>query len=465
MKHFIKYLLLFICCSTLQAQQRFTIELNTNAEQTGDKAKITIYRPDSNNNGRAVLALPGGAYSHLALQHEGHDWAKFFNKKGITYAVLEYRMPHGNKNIPINDALEAMKMLRDSADVWNINPYDIGIMGSSAGGHLASTIATTAPYRLRPNFQILFYPVISMKEKKTHRGSMLSFLGDNPTPDEQKKYSNEENVLRHITPPAILLLSQDDLVVPPSNSIDYFNALTNSGVPTAMHIYPEGNHGYGARESFKFHHQMLNDISEWLSQLRSPRKDAIRVACIGNSITDGAGIKFSERYGYPALLKEMLGDEYEVKNFGVSGHTLLNKGDLPYMKHPAYSACKDYNPHIVVIKLGTNDSKPHNWAHKDEFAKDLQQMIDELQSLAAKPKIYLSYPIPVFKDNWGITDSVIVNEIRPIINKVAKKNKLEIIDFYTPMYGKKGVMFSDGIHPNQKGARIMAETVKAAIMK
>ena len=206
MKQIIKFLFLFAFSSTLHAQQQFTIKLNTNVEQTKDNAEITVYRPHDHNTGRAVLALPGGAYSHLALGHEGHEWADFFNQKGITYVVLKYRMPNGNKDIPINDALEAMKILRDSADVWNINPYDIGIMGSSAGGHLASTIATCAPFTLRPNFQILFYPVISMQEKKTHKGSMQSLLGPNPSIEEQKKYSNENNVIRHLTPPAIMLL-------------------------------------------------------------------------------------------------------------------------------------------------------------------------------------------------------------------------------------------------------------------
>ena len=110
--------------------------------------------------GRAVVACPGGGYSHLAVDHEGYDWAPYFNKQGIALIVLKYRMPKGDRTLPISDAEAAMKIVRDSADVWNLNPNDIGIMGSSAGGHLASTIATHARPELRPNFQILFYPVI-----------------------------------------------------------------------------------------------------------------------------------------------------------------------------------------------------------------------------------------------------------------------------------------------------------------
>ena len=124
--------------------------------------------------GRAVVACPGGGYSHLAVDHEGYDWAPYFNKQGIALIVLKYRMPKGDRTIPISDAEAAMKIVRDSADVWNLNPNDIGIMGSSAGGHLASTIATHARPELRPNFQILFYPVITMNKSYTHMGDRKS---------------------------------------------------------------------------------------------------------------------------------------------------------------------------------------------------------------------------------------------------------------------------------------------------
>ena len=127
--------------------------------------------------GRAVVACPGGGYSHLAFEHEGCDWAPYFNKQGIALIVLKYRMPKGDRTLPISDAEAAMKVVRDSADVWNLNPNDIGIMGSSAGGHLASTIATHSNPELRPNFQILFYPVITMDKSYTHMGSHDNLLG------------------------------------------------------------------------------------------------------------------------------------------------------------------------------------------------------------------------------------------------------------------------------------------------
>ena len=125
--------------------------------------------------GRAVVACPGGGYSHLAVDHEGYDWAPYFNKQGIALIVLKYRMPNGDRTLPISDAEAAMKIVRDSADVWNLNPRDIGIMGSSAGGHLASTIATHAKPELRPDFQILFYPVITMDKSYTHMVPITAF--------------------------------------------------------------------------------------------------------------------------------------------------------------------------------------------------------------------------------------------------------------------------------------------------
>lgn len=142
--------------------------------------------------GRAVVACPGGGYSGLAVNHEGYDWAPYFNKQGIALIVLKYRMPKGDRTLPISDAEAAMKMVRDSADVWNLNPNDIGIMGSSAGGHLASTIATHAPEALRPNFQILFYPVITMDKSFTHMGSHDNLLGKDASADLEKEFSNEK---------------------------------------------------------------------------------------------------------------------------------------------------------------------------------------------------------------------------------------------------------------------------------
>lgn len=411
--------------------------------------------------GRAVVACPGGGYSGLAVNHEGYDWAPYFNKQGFALIVLKYRMPKGDRTLPISDAEAAMKMVRDSADVWNLNPNDIGIMGSSAGGHLASTIATHAPEALRPNFQILFYPVITMDKSFTHMGSHDNLLGKDASVDLEKEFSNEKQVTKE-TPRAFIVYSDDDKVVPPANGVNYYLALNKKGVPSVLHIYPTGGHGWGIREDFLYKSEMQNELTSWLRSFKAPRKDAVRVACIGNSITFGAGIRNRSRDSYPSVLARMLGDSYWVKNFGVSARTMLNKGDHPYMNEPAYKNALAFNPNIVVIKLGTNDSKSFNWKYKADFMKDAQTMIDAFKGLPSQPKIYLCYPSKAYLTGDGINDDIISKEIIPMIKKLAKKNDLSVIDLHTAMDGMPE-LFPDRIHPNEKGAQVMAKAVYQSI--
>ncbi len=427
-----------------------------------EQPSLRVFLPASElATGRAVVACPGGGYSGLAVNHEGYDWAPYFNKQGIALIVLKYRMPKGDRTLPISDAEAAMKMVRDSADVWNLNPNDIGIMGSSAGGHLASTIATHAPEVLRPNFQILFYPVITMDKSFTHMGSHDNLLGKDASADLEKEFSNEKQVTKE-TPRAFIVYSDDDKVVPPANGVNYYLALNKKGVPSVLHIYPTGGHGWGIREDFLYKSEMQNELTSWLRSFKAPRKDAVRVACIGNSITFGAGIRNRSRDSYPSVLARMLGDNYWVKNFGVSARTMLNKGDHPYMNEPAYKNALAFNPNIVVIKLGTNDSKSFNWKYKADFMKDAQTMIDAFKVLPSQPKIYLCYPSKAYLTGDGINDDIISKEIIPMIKKLAKKNNLSVIDLHTAMDGMPE-LFPDRIHPNEKGAQVMAKAVYQSI--
>lgn len=190
--------------------------------------------------------------------------------------------------------------------------------------------------------------------------------------------------------------------------------------------------------------------------------NALKVACIGNSITEGDGIKNKAKDSYPAQMQRILGENYEVKNFGVGGRTLLRKGDFPYWQETAFRETKDFQPNIVIIKLGTNDVKPQNWKHSAEFVKDYKVFIDEFQALDSKPKIYICYPVPAFEVKWGIDNQVITKELIPLINQVAAEKELEIIDLYAALDGKKD-LFSDNIHPNKAGAKVIAETVAKKI--
>ena len=233
-----------------------------------DKAEITVYLPDAKKaTGRAVICCPGGGYSHLAMDHEGHQWATFFNNQGIALIVLKYRMPHGNPMVPVSDAEQAIKTVRRNAVDWHIDRTQIGIMGFSAGGHLASTIATHSTGEAAPNFQILFYPVITMDMGFTHKGSHDNLLGTNHSKKEWRRleadYSNDLRVNR-TTPRAFLALSDDDKVVPAANGFGYYEQLYRHDVPASLHIYPTGGHGWGYRESFEYHYQMIFELKAWL---------------------------------------------------------------------------------------------------------------------------------------------------------------------------------------------------------
>ena len=174
MKKMVISSVLMLCALSALAQstaRKFVLKNSADGQ-----SELTCYLPQ-NPTGRAVVDCPGGGYSHLAMDHEGHQWTEYFNRQGIAFFVLKYRMPKGDRNIPLSDAYQAMRTVRDSAAVWHINKEDVGIMGFSAGGHLASSVSTHAEYDARPDFSSLFYPVISMDERITHKGSCVNFLG------------------------------------------------------------------------------------------------------------------------------------------------------------------------------------------------------------------------------------------------------------------------------------------------
>lgn len=223
---------------------------------------LTIY-PARNPNGLAIVACPGGGYVRLAMNHEGHDMSSWFNTQGITYAVLKYRMPNTHHDVPLSDALQAIRIMKQKAAELGFNK--VGIMGSSAGGHLASTAATHFTEDSHPDFQILFYPVVSMVNP-THQGSKDNLLGKDPSEEMLKLYSNELQVTPQ-TPPAFIMHSSDDKAVPVSNSVDYYTALVKNGVMATMHLYPIGGHGWGFRDNFLYKRQWTGELEKWLREI------------------------------------------------------------------------------------------------------------------------------------------------------------------------------------------------------
>ena len=225
---------------------------------------LRVYLPDPDKaTGRMVIALPGGGYQGLAVFHEGFDWAPYFLSKGIALGVLKYRMPKGNSSVPFTDVKAAFDLVKQHAAEWHVNPDDIGIMGSSAGGHLASTYATHTTGTDRPAFQILLYPVITMDETFTHAGSRKNLIGENPSKELIEKYSNEKQITKE-TSRAFIIFASDDKVVPPQNGFRYVESLQQSNVPVTFLLYPTGGHGFGYRETYSYHSLFLSELSKWL---------------------------------------------------------------------------------------------------------------------------------------------------------------------------------------------------------
>jgi acetyl esterase/lipase len=225
-------------------------------------------------NGTAVIICPGGGYARLAIDHEGYDVAKRLNQMGVTAFVLKYRLPNDqsqpDKSIaPLLDAQQALRLVRQQAAKYSLNPERIGIMGFSAGGHLAATAGThfaqplganSGPVSVRPAFLVLVYPVISFSDSLRHTGSRDNLIGKNPSADQERLYSNELQVSAQ-TPPTFLVHAQDDKTVPVNNSIVFYQACLRHGVATEMHLYPKGGHGFG------MNNKTTSDL--WTDRLRN----------------------------------------------------------------------------------------------------------------------------------------------------------------------------------------------------
>ena len=224
--------------------------------------KVVLPRK-SDKPSRAVIICPGGGYAMLATMHEGMMWNFFFTSENIATITLSYRLPHGNHEVPASDVYQAIRIVKQHAKEWNIDPDQIGVMGSSAGGHLASTVATHAADDVRPAFQILFYPVITMDKRYTHMGTHDNLIGADASPEMENLYSNEKQVTEK-TPRAFIVLADDDGAVPPINSAWYYAALKEHGVPANIHVYPSGGHGFGNMQNWKYNGPMLIDLADWL---------------------------------------------------------------------------------------------------------------------------------------------------------------------------------------------------------
>ena len=241
---------------------------------------LYVYQPKNKTSDAAVIICPGGGYSVLAIDHEGYDIAAWFNERGITAYVLKYRLPQDElfENVeirPLQDAQQAIRIVRKNALKYGISPDKIGIMGFSAGGHLASTASThfetqvgeiTDPaISVRPDFSLLIYPVITFSETITHSGSRDNLISKNASEAKVEYYSNEKHVSAN-TPPAFLISTTDD-GVSPENSVMYFQACRKNNVPVEMHIYEKGGHGYALKK------RGLGPVESWPARMEDWMKE------------------------------------------------------------------------------------------------------------------------------------------------------------------------------------------------
>ncbi|MCH5346071.1 MAG: alpha/beta hydrolase fold domain-containing protein [Muribaculaceae bacterium] len=328
---------------------------------------MTVYLPDEKvATGRMVVAFPGGGYHALAMGREGLDWAPFFNKLGIGLAVVAYTMPDHRKFVPMNDAIAALKTVRDSAATWGINPRDVGIMGSSAGGHLAATVSTLAGPLERPDFQILLYPVISMQDDITNIITRRNLLGNDPADDDKTVFSGEMAASWE-TPRAFIALSDDDTVVDPRNASRYYEALRRSGVPASLHIYPSGNHGWGIREDFLYKNQMLEELRLWLESF-SPLPDDTpglqrvegrpTVFIIGDSTVKNEDRDPDSIWGWGSVIGEWL----DTDAITIENHARPGRSARSYREEGLWDrVIKAVRPgDYVMIQFGHNDASPLN---------------------------------------------------------------------------------------------------------
>jgi acetyl esterase/lipase len=252
-----------------------------------DNPTLTIYLAENTPTNAAVLICPGGGYTALALDHEGRQIAEWFNQNGVHAFILKYRLGRwdgtGYKHpVMLGDAKRAFRLIRTNAGPWNIDPDKIGVMGFSAGGHLASTLGThfddgnpespdvVEKASCLPNFMILGYPVISFKEPFAHRGSRRFLLGPTPTQAEINLLSNEMQV-KPLTPPTFLFHTNEDRGVPPENSVYFYLALRKAGIPAEMHIYEKGKHGVGFAPEDPVLSTWKERLKDWLKH-----RDVIR---------------------------------------------------------------------------------------------------------------------------------------------------------------------------------------------
>lgn len=259
----------FSLASKAQKVERIAVDLWPEQNRQGETKALKdgmmfVFPADRRNNcGKSVIICPGGGYARYSMNNEGFDWIPFFRGLGFTVAVLKYTLPDGNPDLPLKDAEQAMRVMKSHGGEWGVNPDSVGIMGFSAGGHLASMLTVTEKDDVRPAFAILFYPVISMKEGITHVRSHNELMTAEASAETERRFSSELHVGPK-TPPVFIACSNDDHTVKPKNAATFYMAMLDNERNCSLHVYPTGRHGWGFRDSFVYHDQMVSELTRWI---------------------------------------------------------------------------------------------------------------------------------------------------------------------------------------------------------
>ena len=350
------------------------------------KPVIEVYpAPVDNNSGAAMVVCPGGGYYGVSFLSEGVEIAKWLNQLGITAIVLHYRLPNDaimeNKSIaPLQDGQEAIRIVRRNAKEWGIDPHKIGIIGFSAGGHLASAVSTHFNEKVydpidatsaRPDFSILVYPVISMDSTITHAGSRENLLGKHPSPELVKHFSNELQVSKE-TPPAFLIHSIDDGAVPVQNSIDYALAMKKQNVPCELHIYQSGGHGYGLGRSKNTESTWPETCRKWLEARgyigdnQAPKVSfdkPVKLEADDKPAFDNPPVGFRDKRENIAH-GTLTTVQYDSK-------TLSTRREMMVYTPPGYSPDKKYPVLYLLHGLNSGSGQWPYWVHADYITDNL----------------------------------------------------------------------------------------------
>lgn len=433
-----------------------------------------------------LLSIPGGGYRFVSTGNEGQKVAEFFCPRGIAVAVLKYRLPDGQENIPLEDACRAMEILRDSATAWNLRADKIGVIGFSAGGHLAASLCTkyTSP-KARPDYGILVYPVISTDPKIWHRGSFQHLLGKRPTRRQYQAWSIDKQVTTE-TPPCLIVACEDDKSVPVENSIRMYQALRDHQVEAEMLLVPEGAHGWGFQRTFPKRDLVMAAITQFLYAQLGDKKNAeivriyredirrkereqdwakysryqhyndslianhipVKAVFLGNSITDNWGRwrpEFFQRHRCAAR--------------GISGQTSYQ------MLARFQSDVIDLHPEKVFLLIGTNDIACNMGVISDEhFMANIRSMCELATVHHIQPIICSILPHRAFPwnhDVTGVTERV--DGLNRLLKAYADENGFPYVDYNSAMRAEDGGMrdelSADGVHPYKEAYDIMEELV------